>query len=145
MDTTALLNIPTKTSSDGEWLEWYKLMKSSFGKKTARIRFVNAWNKRGGKDSTANTNNLRTEMEKDGVVIESGVIGTITDFGVDVVDGISDAFSIGKYATITIGVILVAGLAMIVYGIAKQPLKLIESSQRTTLEGGKAFTSMKGA
>lgn len=114
-------NIPTNKSSDQIWTNYFDILKNNFGKKQAKAIWLKAWELRGS--SSANTNFLRTEMDKRGIRIAAdSIVGTIYDEGVDFVDSISDAFSIGKTATYVVGGILILGLGMMIFNIAKNPI-----------------------
>lgn len=111
------LIIPTKKSSDLEWLAWYDNLKSFFGKKDARTAFVKAWSVRG--NSSANTSQFREKMRKEGVDISSDTIaGSISDAADGVMDSISSSLKMGKMAMVVIGVIVVLLVILIVYRLA---------------------------
>jgi len=127
--------IPTKSSSSQSWIQWHKAMKSRYGKKDANALFVKAWDLRGGAGSDASTNELRVYMKDNGVVLDTTSIEDIVDTTQSGLDGLGSFFTMGKYATIAVGVIVVGGLAMLVYNIAKQPVKAISTAANFTPVG----------
>jgi len=134
--------IPTKTSPSQSWVEWHKAMKNRYGKKQANILFVKAWELRGGAGTSASTNELRTYMADNDVVLDTSTMESITDATLTGFDSIGDLFTIGKYAVITVGVIVVGGLGLLVYNIAKQPFKAVGSVSNLT-PIGKATKALK--
>jgi len=112
--------IPSKTSSGQEWLDWYKLLKTRYGRKNANTVFSLAWNQRG--EYSANTKPLRDYLEKNGVDIEgSNPAIIIEDFVGDATDFVTGTFNTGK--TIALVGISLVGLAVvgIVYSLVKNP------------------------
>lgn len=116
-------NIPTKTSTAEEWRYWYMACKKSFGKKVARDLFVRAWAKRGS--DKANINSLRDYMSGEGVKIETSILGNITDFADDIGDTIGGIFNAGKIAIYAVGGIIIVGLGIFVFSIARKPAAAI--------------------
>ncbi len=49
----------------------------------------------------------------------------MVDAGSDVTDFFGDFFTVGKYLGIGMGVILVGGIAMLIFNIAKEPAKAV--------------------
>lgn len=119
-------NIPTQSSRPEEWIEWHKGLKSNFGKKVANSLFTKAWVLRGTPQS--NTGDLREYLSKNGIVISTSAWDKIVDKGSDVTDFFGDVFNIGKYAGIGLAVILVGGIGMLVFNIAKDPNKAVGSA-----------------
>lgn len=112
--------IPNEQSSGQDWLNWYKILKSRYGRKNANTVFSLAWNKRG--TYSANTKELRNFMEKNGVSIEGNNPAIIIeDFVGDVTDFATSTFSTGKTVVLVgLGVAAVAVLG-IVYSLVKNP------------------------
>ena len=128
-------NVPSKRSTAAEWINWHKALKSNFGKKVANDLFLKAWRVRGGKGSDANTNELRSYLEKNGIVIDRNLVASITDTAYDLGDSIADTFKIGKYATIVIGVIVVGSVGLLLFNIARQPIAAAGAAAKLTPAG----------
>lgn len=120
-------NVPLATSSSTVWMEWHKALKSQFGKKKANELFLMAWDKRAGAGSDASTTALREYLTDNGLEISTTGFEDAADFGSSVGDSLGGIFTGGKYLIIGLGVILVGGLAMTVFNIAKQPVKAAAS------------------
>ena len=80
MSLQSIKILPTKSSSDQQWLSWYLDVKNQLGTKKANRLFTMLWNNEDGYNSDANTNYLREEMEGYGVEIGTGIIGEVVDF-----------------------------------------------------------------
>ena len=120
---TNLYNIPTQKSSDAEWISWHTAIKGYLGRKAAADLFSKAWAK--NSSWAANTEALRDYGGKNKLTIDAGILGSVVDLGGDVTDYIGDFFMLGKYAAIGIVVIVVAGLGMVVFNLAKHPAESI--------------------
>jgi len=110
-------------SEASTWISWHKQLVSVFGRKTANQLFLLYWEKRGNINSKANTNALREYAEKNGFKIQGDAIAGVVDAFYDIGDAFSDVFKMGKIATIVIMVILLGGIGMLVFAIAKNPIK----------------------
>jgi hypothetical protein len=119
--TDPVRTIPTKNSNFEEWIAWHKALKQNFGKKQANILWVKAWSLRGS--SSANTNDLRQYLEKSKIKIDNSAWDKIVDSGVDITDALGDWFKVGKFAGYAILFIVIGGAGMIVYNVARQPIK----------------------
>lgn len=115
--------IPTSSSKAEEWIEWHKELKSNFGRKQANALFVKAWKLRGNNSIT--TNEMRTYLTKNGINLEKSTLDAIVDKSVSIGDFLGDGFMVGKYVGIGLAVVLVGGIAMLVFNIAKSPAKAI--------------------
>ena len=62
-------------------------------------------------------------MLDNGVKLDTTSIEDVLDTTSDTLDWIGDGLSMGRYFGIALGVIVVGGLGMLVYNIAKQPVK----------------------
>lgn len=120
--------IPTKQSSSQAWIQWHKAMKNRYGKKQANTLFVKAWDMRGGAGSSASTNELREYMKDNDVVLDTTTIENIVDTTSTGLDALGDVFTTGKYLFLGLGVIVVGGLAMLVYNVAKNPAKSVATA-----------------
>lgn len=116
-------NIPTKNSSSQAWIQWHKSLKSRYGKKEANAIFIKAWDLRGGAGSPASSIELRNYMEDNGVKLDTTSMEDALDSASGAIDWIGDGLSMGRYFGIALGVIVVGGLGMLIYNIAKQPIK----------------------
>lgn len=120
--------MPPYNSQAENWIQWHQDLKSNFGKKIANGLWLKAWRIRG--NSNANTSDLRKYMEKQGVKISGSAWDSIVDVGVGVTDAFGSIFQVGKVVGISLGVIVIGGLAMVVYNLAKNPAKSIGTGAR---------------
>jgi len=132
-----IANMPRKTSSGADWIEWHKLLKRTLGKKNANVTWIKAWDLRGGKGSSASTSDLRNYMKDEGIVVDKTTLQSATDFGGDVLDKIGSAFTVGKWIFLIVIGIIVGGLALLVWGLLKDPIKSISAT-------GQAAKNIKG-
>ena len=123
--------IPTTTSADTEWINWYDSLKSYFGKKVAKDLWNAAWVKRGSDE--ANTTNLRTYMSKEGITVDSGVLAHIVDWSEGIGDYFGDFFKLGKYAAYGVVAILILALLGITLSIIKDPKGSAETAGKLAL------------
>ncbi len=122
-----IANMPKKTSSGADWIEWHKLLKRTLGKKNANVTWIKAWDLRGGKNSGASTSALRDYMKEEGIIVDKTTLQSVTDFGGDVGDFFGGVFNVGKWIfLITVGII-VGGLALLVWGLLKNPIKSLNA------------------
>lgn len=122
--------IPNRQSSSQAWEEWHKSMKSRYGRKVANSTFVKAWDLRGGAGSSASTNKLREYMQKNGVTLDTSGLESVVDSAARGWDNVGDFFTMGKYVTIAVGVIVLGGAAMLIFNVAKQPIKAISAVKK---------------
>ena len=130
--------IPVSTSTDQEWIDWFDSLHSYFGKKVAVQLWSAAWAKRGSESSDANTNALRTYMNKQGIVVDSGILSHIVDLGEDVGDYIGDFFKLGKYMAYGVAGIILLSLLGITIGIIKNPKGAAKTAGKVAVFGSKA-------
>lgn len=121
MKANAIVSIPPYNAKSESWIQFHKDLLSNFGKKQANSTWVKAWGIRGNK--TANDSDLRGYLGKEGIIIDKSTWDSVIDEGGGIADTFSDMFSVGKYVGIGLAVIIVGGLAMIVYNIAKNPIE----------------------
>ena len=119
--------IPNKQSSSQAWIQWHKAMKSMLGKKEANKLFVKAWDKRGGAGSKGSSNELRTYMKDNGVTLDTTTLESIEDTTSRGLDWVGDNLSMGRYLGIAVGVIVLGGAAMLIFNVAKQPIKAVSA------------------
>lgn len=119
MKADPTIDIPTiSTKADG-WQQWHTELVSNFGRKEANSLFLKAWGLRG--NSAANTLPLRTYLKGYGINLDESAWDKVVDTGGSIADTFGDVFKVGKYAGIALGAIVIGGLAMVVFNIAKAP------------------------
>jgi hypothetical protein len=133
--TDPTTNIPKYNSNSEDWIQWHKDLRQNFGKKIANSLWIKAWRIRG--NSSANTSDLRKYLDKQGIKISESAWDSVVDFGVGVSDAFGTAFQVTQYAGIGLAVIIVGGLGMVVYNLAKDPAKSIGVGARAFLTKGK--------
>jgi len=122
MSKELIRNIPSNTSSDVVWISWYDALRKTFGRKKANALFTANWDAQNGFTSDANTSDLRSHLkDKGGIEIAGSTLGEVKDKLIGVGDFFGDAFSIGKYLGLALGVIVVGGLGLFVYNVARKP------------------------
>jgi len=127
--------IPNKQSSSATWIQWHKAMKSRYGKKQANALFVKAWDLRGGAGTPASTIELRDYMRSNDVVLDTTTFEDVIDTTNAGLDAVGDFFTMGKYFTIAVGVIVVGGLGLLVYNVVKNPNKSASMAANFTPAG----------
>ena len=128
-------SIPSYNAKFEEWIQWHKDLKSNFGKKIANSLWMKAWKIRG--NSSANTNELRSYMEKQGIKFDKSAWDSVVDAGDNITDAFGTAFQVTKFVGIGLAVIVVGGLGMIVFNLAKSPAKNIGVAARAFVTKGK--------
>lgn len=122
MSKELIRNIPTNSSSDVVWISWYDALRKTFGKKRANALFTANWDAQNGFSSDANTSDLRKHLkDKGGLEIAGSTLGEVKDQLIGIGNFFGDTFVIGKYFGVALGVIVVGGIGMLVYNIAKKP------------------------
>lgn len=120
--------MPPFNSQGENWIQWHQDLKSNFGKKIANGLWLKAWRIRG--NSSSNTSDLRKYMKSQGVTISESGWDSVVDVGVGITDAFGSIFQVGKIVGISLGVIVIGGLAMVVYNLAKNPAKSIGTGAR---------------
>ena len=133
--TDPTTNIPKYNSKSEDWIQWHKDLRQNFGKKIANSLWIKAWRIRG--NSSANTSDLRKYLKGEGIKIDEGAWDTVVDFGVGVSDAFGTVFQVTKFVGIGLAVIIVGGVGMIVYNLAKDPAKAIGVGARAFVTKGK--------
>jgi hypothetical protein len=116
-------SIPTYNATVLDWIEWHKGLKSNFGKKMANSLFLKAWKIRGS--SKLNTGDLRTYLNSQGIKLDTTAWDNLVDFGGGISDTIGGTFQAGRVISITLGVIIVGGLGLFIFNIARKPNETI--------------------
>lgn len=128
-------SIPSYNANFEEWIQWHKDLKSNFGKKIANGLWIKAWKIRG--TSNANTNELRSYMGKQGVKLDKTAWDSVVDTADNITDAFGTAFQVTQFVGIGLAVIIVGGLGMIVFNLAKDPAKAIGVGARAFVTKGK--------
>lgn len=128
MSKETIFNIPNTHSSSTAWIEWHKSLRKEFGKKKANYLFVQAWDIRAGKGSDASTNELREYMKDNGVILDTTTLEDITDTASNITDFFGDIFQYGKIAGLVVGGMVLVSVGMILYNVAKNPIKAMETA-----------------
>src|ERR1035437_9625235 len=108
----AFILMPTATSKDVVWINWYNELKSEVGRNEAAIIFLKVWEKRGSSD--ANTRALRKLLDSDGISVDESVFNKAADLGGSISDSLSDVFKTGKVVTFAVIGISIIGLGLFV-------------------------------
>lgn len=127
--------IPAYNAKAESWIEWHKTLKSNFGKKVANSLWTKAWSIRGY--GGANTSDLREYMEGQGVKINKSAWDSVVDFGGGILDFFGDAFTVAKWVGISLLVIIVGGIGMIIFNIARKPAESAGIAARAFVTKGK--------
>lgn len=136
MSRVAIINVPKNNSSDIVWMAWYDALKSKFGRKRANTLFSANWDAQQGAGSDANSSKLRGHLRDKGKLEISGsVLGEIKDKALDLGDWIGDAFVMGRYVSYALGGILVCGIGLFVYNLAKDPDKAVRIGTAVATRG----------
>ena len=126
--------IPPFNAKSDVWIQFHKVLKSNFGKKVANQIWVKAWSIRG--NPSANNNDLREYLEENGIKIDKSAWDSVVDLGSDVTDFFGDIFTVGKWVGISLAVIILGGLGMTVYNLAKRPAENIGKGARAFVGKG---------
>lgn len=122
MSKELIRKIPKRTESDVVWIAWYDALRNQFGRKKANALFSANWDAQNGFNSDANTRDLREHLKNKGnLEISGGLTGEIKDKVFDVGNFFGDYLTVGKYLGIGLGIIVVGGLGLFVYNIARKP------------------------
>jgi len=118
------------------WISWYDALRKQFGKKKANALFTANWDAQNGFNSNANTSDLRSHLEnKGGIEISGGVLGETKDKLLDVGNFFGDYFTVGKYLGIGLAVIVVGGVGLFIYNLAKDPEKAVRVGTAIATKG----------
>ena len=120
MKANPVLSVPKHGETQAQvWAEWYRQLRSNFGRQVSNQLFIKAWSVRG--TSSANQPLLRDELRKGGLTLDTSAWDKLVDTGGGVADYFGDIFSLGKYTAFALVIILVAGVGLTVYNIARRP------------------------
>jgi hypothetical protein len=136
MSREIIRTLPTASSNDLVWMAWYDALKKQFGKKKANGLFTSAWDSQLATGGDANTTTLRQHLNKEGGIdISGGFWGEVKDKYFDVGNFFGDYLVMGKYLGIGLGVIVVGGLGLLVYNLAKDPEKAVRVGSAIATRG----------
>ena len=113
------VDIPTVSTKADGWQEWHTELVSNFGRKEANSLWLKAWGLRG--NSSANTLTLRNYLKGYGINLDESAWDKVVDAGGGVTDFFGDVFKTTKFVGIGLAVILVGGLGLVVFNIARRP------------------------
>jgi hypothetical protein len=128
-------SIPSKTSSSALWKEFHVELKDNYGKKQANAIFVKAWELRGGIDASANTNELRTYLEKQGITIDKNGLASIVDGITGAFDFFDDFLIAGKWIGIGLVSVVALGVGILVINIAMKPIEAANAAAKLRTGG----------
>lgn len=144
MSKELIRKIPTNSSSDVVWISWYDALRKTFGKKKANSLFTANWDAQNGFTSDANTSDLRSHLEKKGgIEISGGTLGEVKDKVIDVGNFFGDYLTVGKYLGLALGVIMVGGIGLFVYNIARKPESAVRIGSALATRGMSEAVSKK--
>ena len=126
--TDTILSVPSKASSNQKWIEWHKALKNTFGRKKANTIFIDNWEKRGNVNII--NNDMQDYFRKQGVNLDKTFANQIIDFPEDVFDTIGNIFTMGKYAAIAVGVVILVPVGILLYNVAKSPDSVINAIKK---------------
>ncbi len=124
--------LPQQGDTPDIWKSWYESLNQNFGKKNANSLFVKWWKMRGKNTST--TSEFREYLKKNGISISTSSWDDVVDAGSGVGDFFGDIFTVNKYLGMGLAVIVVSGIGLAVYNLARKPAE----------SAGVAFKAYKG-
>lgn len=136
MSKELIRKIPKRTESDVVWIAWYDALRNQFGRKKANALFSANWDAQNGMNSDANTRDLREHLKNKGKLeISGGFTGELKDKVFDVGNWIGDSLVVGKYVGYALGIIVLGGIGLFVYNLAKDPEKAIKIGTAIATKG----------
>jgi hypothetical protein len=126
-------NIPSQQFTSQQWQDWYGDLRSYFSRKDANEIWEAFWKKRQSDD--ANDNALRTYMKKQGVVVETGLLGELRDEGGNIIDGIGNIFGFAKWTLLIVGGVILVPIAILLFNVARKPFEAAKAAQGFTPAG----------
>ncbi len=121
---------PTKASTGEQWITWYDQIQE-LGRKNADSAFAKAWATRGS-DKASSDPAFRDHMHKYGIEISGGIFSDVRDSTSRSLDGFSNFFKMGGYATAGIVLVVIIIALIIVYKNLSNPsntVKIIQASK----------------
>jgi hypothetical protein len=130
MQVKSLSSIPSKNSTDADWINWYKILQSEVGKNNANTLFLRAWDQRknaGLLGSDANTSTLRDFLASKGVEVKpDGIFAYPISFIDSIEGGIESFFGVSKWVFIIIGAMILIPVAFLLFNIARNPKIIVD-------------------
>jgi hypothetical protein len=111
--------VPTRSSSGDDWIQWHKDLKRFFGKKDANTIWSAAWDKR--ESSSANTRELRSYMERQGIDIDTSGFLKGTDSALDFMDFIGNIFKVSGIVGLVVVIAILSIIGVALFNVAKNP------------------------
>lgn len=121
--------IPTSADTSEQWVNWHKTLKKWFSKTEANSHWLRFWNQRAGAGSEADTHELRTYMEGQGVELTTTASGEVADTFLGAVDWFENSLKWAK--GIVIGGVII-GIGLIAFYIVNSTLKGKTASEMTS-------------
>jgi hypothetical protein len=136
--------VPTRSSNSDEWIFWHQSLKKRYGKATANLLWVKAWNKRGQSAESyfggPNTVRLRNYLEEQGIQIEGGLIGYYSDFFDSMDSFFVSTFNLGKYVSLVLLALVVIPIFIFMMNMARKPETALQlASLHPALRGVKTL------
>lgn len=132
--------IPNSNSTDADWEQWHRSLRSYLGRKQANGVFTKAWDLRGGVNVKGNTRKLRDYLQEQGLSIGTNGMQDIVDFGDDIGDSIGNFVNMAKWGAILTFAVGLGGLAVIAISVARKPERIMlatPAGRAVSLAGGK--------
>lgn len=128
------LNIPTKSSSYGAWIEWHKELVDAFGLKNANAIFLKAWEVRQpdsflSQIDYSDRHKLIEYLQQNGLKIDENGIDTIAGYGYGIADTIGGVFKAGKTFVYIILGIVVLFLLLLAINIGRNPNATLKTAR----------------
>ena len=120
-------NIPSKSSSSTEWVNWYKSLRKLLSKNDANTTFMKVWVQRGS--NSANDSELRDYLENQGIIIDKDAFDSIADLALAPFNLASLASKWSLYIIIGFSVIILAIIVYALFNVAKNPEKIVSAAK----------------
>ncbi len=118
--------IPTSVDTAEQWIEWHKSLRKWFSKTETNNHWLRFWNQRAGAGSEADTHDLRSYMEDQGVNLTTDTSGVVADTVLDAVDFVGDSLTWAR--GILIGGVII-GIGLIAFYIYSQTKNVKSASE----------------
>lgn len=120
-------NIPSKSSSSTEWINWYKSLRKLLSKNDANTTFMKVWVQRGS--NSANDSELRDYLEKQGIIIDKDAFDSISDLALAPFNLAYLASKWSLYIIIGFSVIILLIIVYALFNVAKNPEKIVSAAK----------------
>lgn len=132
--TTYTIVVPTKSSTDQEWMTYYTVLRQDFNSKAAQALWWQTWGVRGGEKANTNDliefqreNKFETILKTDGT-FQALALGA-SDFAGSVGDSIGSMFGTLKWGAYILGGVLILAVGMAAINIARNPIGAISAAK----------------